>query len=103
LSLSFDDVRRQGRTPRYDIGTRTDFLLAREGIALTVKWAWPSLDTAQLVQQFEEDAAYYRKHPTCHTVVGVICDPEGRLGEPRLVETSCSKGEPDLHVRCVVA
>jgi hypothetical protein len=103
LPLSFDVVRRQCRTPRYDTGTRTDFLLVREGIALTVKWAQANLSTAQLVGQFQEDAAYYRKQENCATLVGFICDPEGVLGEPRLVETACSSVDEALDVRCVVA
>jgi hypothetical protein len=102
LPLSFDTVRRQGRTPRYDTGTRTDFLLPREGIALTLKWGRGNVSTAQLIEQFQEDAAYYRRQENCRTLVGFIYDPEGVLGETRLVETACSGLDPDLDVRCVV-
>ena len=35
LPLHFDDVRPQGRTPHYAAGTRTDFLLAPERVAVT--------------------------------------------------------------------
>ena len=41
LPLHFDDVRPEGRTPRYAAGVRTDFRLAPERIAVAVKVARP--------------------------------------------------------------
>jgi len=102
LPLNFDDVRRQGRTPRYETRTRTDFLLHREGIAITAKYARNNVPLAQLVEQFQEDAAYYRDQVKCKTLVGFVYDPEGVLGDVRRVETACSSQDGDLEVRCVV-
>jgi hypothetical protein len=102
LPLHFDDVRPQSRTPRYDTGTRTDFLLAPQRIALTVKVARQERRTPQLVEQFQEDAAYYRDQETCRILVGFVYDPEGVLGEEQLVQNACSGLEGELEVRCVV-
>ena len=41
LPLHFDDIRPECRTPSYAAGTRTDFLLSPESIALTIKQAQP--------------------------------------------------------------
>src|SRR5207244_3660830 len=61
LALRFDDVRLEGRTPSYSPRNRTDFLLAREKIALTVKHVVFGLDEPQLLQQLAEDLTYYRE------------------------------------------
>jgi hypothetical protein len=103
LPLAFDTVRPQARTPRYALSTRTDFLLAEEGIALTVKWARANVPSGPLVEQFQEDAAYYRREGNCKVLIGLLYDPERVLGEGRLVETACSWVDGELEVRCVVA
>jgi hypothetical protein len=103
LPLSFDDIRPRQRTPHYDPGTRTDFLLAQDGIALVIKLVRAKSNTAQLVEQFHEDAACYRDLENCHTLIGWIYDPERKLGEERVVEAACSGREGNLDVHCVVA
>jgi hypothetical protein len=102
LPLHFDDVRPQSRTPRYALGTRTDFLLAPERIAVTAKIARAGAREAQLAEQLQEDAAHYRAHEGCRTLVGYVHDPEGLLREPRLLTPSCAPPADDLEVRCVV-
>jgi hypothetical protein len=103
LPLHFDDVRPEGRTPRYAAGTRTDFLLAPEGIALSCKLADTATRTATLVEQFREDVAYYRRERKCRTLVEFVYDPEGRTYDPPLLESACAGLGEDLDVRCVVA
>jgi hypothetical protein len=97
LPLHFEDIRPECRTPRYAAVTRTDFLLAEEDIALTIKFAEPNLG-----EQLEEDAAYYQRERKCRTLVVFLYDPEGLMREPDVLEmTSCSR-EDKLEVRCVV-
>jgi hypothetical protein len=79
LPIHFDDVRPQCRTPSYSTGTRTDFLLAPERIALTVKCARPRQGEEELVRQLAEDIDYYERAGVCRTVVGFSYDPEGLL------------------------
>jgi hypothetical protein len=97
LPLHFDDVRPECRTPRYAACTRTDFLLAQEGIVLAVKLAQPGL-----AEQIQEDAAYYRQAKKCRTLVGFIYDPESTVREPSVLEASHSQQNDELAVRCVV-
>jgi hypothetical protein len=102
LPLHFDDVRQECRTPRYAPSTRTDFLLAREGIALTAKLARQDSRDAPLADQLVEDAAYYRGRENCRAIIGFVYDPEGLLREPHSLERAWSVYE-DLEVQCIIA
>jgi REase_DpnII-MboI/Uncharacterized protein conserved in bacteria (DUF2321) len=102
LPLHFDDIRPEGRTPRYAPGTRTDFLLAAEGTAVTAKYARPGVREPQLAEQLREDADYWRQR-ACRTLAGFVYDPEGLLRQPAVLETAWSVREEDFEVRCVIA
>ncbi len=97
LPLHFDDIRPQCRTPSYAAGTRTDFLLAGEDIALTLKFAQPAL-----VEQLREDAAYYRREGKGRVLVVFIYDPEASIREPHLLSAGIAELEDGREVRCVV-
>ncbi len=79
LPLQFDDVRPECRTPSYATGTRTDFVLAPERIAVTVKYAELGQVGPELARQLEDDVGYYRKHRSCRILVCFVYDPEGLL------------------------
>jgi hypothetical protein len=74
LPLYFDAIRPECRTPSYAAGTRTDFVLAAESIALTIKWARPGI-----LEQAAEDARYYRRERKARTLVVFVFDPEDSL------------------------
>lgn len=103
LPSHFEDIRPESRTPRYAAGTRTDYLLAPERAALTVKYVRPPADVARFSEQLTEDAAYYRSRPDCGVLVALIYDPEGALHEPRGMESAWSIREDDWELRCVVS
>jgi hypothetical protein len=98
LPLKFDDIRPQCRTPRYAATTRTDFLLAPEGIAVLAKLA----REPGLAEQLREDAAHYRAWGGCPMLVAYIHDPEGLLREPPLVPGQAGGADEGPEVRCVV-
>jgi len=98
-----DDIRPQLRTPRYAPGTRTDFLLAPEAIAVVIKQYRPGLRESQLLDQVREDAEHYRRERTCRNLVVFVYDPEGLLPELPPLTDEASPGEGELDVRCVVA
>ncbi len=102
LPLHFDDIRLESRTPRYSAVTRTDYLLAKEGIALTVKIAGADVRESQLIEQIREDAEYYRCAGKCRVLLEFVFDPEMRMMEPLKLESACSGAEEALQVRCVV-
>jgi hypothetical protein len=100
LPLLADDVRPQGRTPRYAAGTRTDFLLAAEGIVVVAKVARGEVREAQLAAQIAEDAGHYRGQKGVRTLVGFVYNPEGLVRDGAALTAGCA-GE-GLEVRCVV-
>jgi hypothetical protein len=100
LPLHFDAIRPQSRTPRYSGSTRTDFLLAPERMAVTVKIARPDVREPQLAEQLREDAAYYRAQRNCDALVCYAHDPAGVLREPLFLANGAA--EDGLEVRCVV-
>jgi hypothetical protein len=97
LPLHFDDIRPECRTPSYAAGTRTDFLLSPEGIAITIKLAQP-----RILEQVPEDSSYYRRERTCRTLVVFVYDPEGSLREPCLSPMSGAEDGEEPEVRCVI-
>jgi hypothetical protein len=97
LPLHFDDIRPECRTPSYSASTRTDFLLAPEGIALTIKLAQP-----RILEQVPEDADYYRRERKCRTLVVFVYDPESTLREPCLPPVADALDGTELEVRCVI-
>jgi hypothetical protein len=102
LPLYFDDVRPEGRTPSYAAGTRTDFVLAAEGAAVTVKRVATADCEAGLVEQLAEDAGYYERRGGVRALVCLAYDPEQRAVDPARLEVACLRDE-GLAVRCVVA
>jgi hypothetical protein len=103
LPIHFDDIRPESRTPSYSAGTRTDFLLAPEQIALTVKCAGPQLRGPELAEQLEEDVAYYQNSRTCPTLVCFIYDPEGLLHHFATPAVAGPQPDGDVSVRWIVA
>jgi hypothetical protein len=105
LPLHFDDVRPEGRTPHYAAGTRTDFLLAPERLALALKRVRRGDGAELFLDQLEEDAAYYsrpQKHG-CRTLVAYLHDPEGILRQPDRLEAACfNRTREELEVRGVI-
>jgi hypothetical protein len=102
LPLYFDDVRPESRTPRYAPTTRTDFLLARECIAVTVKSALPPVGERQLAEEWREDVAYWHGQSNCRMLIGFVYDPEGRLRDPRAYEAALAFREDAWEARCVI-
>ena len=103
LPLHFDEVRLEGRTPRYSSRTRTDFFLVPQRIAITVKLGRSDLREPQLTEQWKEDVAYYRDRGGCRMLVGFIYDPEGLLHEGQILEEMLTDSQEELERRVIVA
>lgn len=102
LPVHFDEVVTESRTPHYDPGTRTDFLLCSGVVALTAKLVRAGVDEARLAAQLEEDTAHHARRPECRTLVCFVSDPEGLLSDPRRLEAVWVRPHGDLNVRCVI-
>lgn len=102
LPILSEDIRPESRTPSYSAGTRTDFLLAAERIALTVKCAGPQLRGPALAEQLQEDVAYYQRWGSRPTLVCFIYDPEGLLHHFATPAVAGPDREGEVAVRWVV-
>jgi hypothetical protein len=102
LPLHFDDIRPEGRTPSYAARTRTDFVLAAEGMAVTVKPVAALGDEQRLAGQLAEDVAYYERRGGVRALVCLVYDPEQRVVEPGRFEAE-RQWDEGLVVRCLVA
>jgi hypothetical protein len=103
LALEFDRVRPEKRTPAYSSGTRTDFWLPGAHTVVSVKYVLRGVQPARLVEQLQDDSAYYRGRESCNNLIAFIYDPEGILRQPATLERAWSGGENGLNVRCVIA
>jgi hypothetical protein len=101
LSLHSDDVRPEGRAPGYAAGTRTDFVLAPEQVAVTAKVASPAVREPQLAVQLREDGAYYGQPGKCRTLVAFVYDPEGLVRDVPLLTAACRAAD-EVEVRLVI-
>ena len=87
LRLHFDDIRPEEWTPSYAGGAaRMDFLLKAEQIVLEAKMTRAGLGPKEVSEQLIIDAARYKTHPDCKTLVCFVYDPEGIVKNPRGVE-----------------
>jgi hypothetical protein len=103
LPVYFDDIRPVSRTPRYALGTRMDFHLVPEAMALTVKCAATCSPEAALHTQWQEDAAFYDGRREVRTLVGLVYDPEGVVRDPERLESVHSTAGDALKRRLVIA
>ena len=104
LHLHFDDVRREiAHAALYPpSGTRTDFVVGSERIAVTAKLAKQDVRERELVRQIHEDAAFYEQKG-CDCLVVLIYDPEQVVREASQFEAAWLRATAGPEVRCVVA
>jgi len=92
LTIYFDDIRKEERTPSYAGGaSRMDFLLPEVEAVVEIKMTRPTLSKRQLGEQLIVDIAKYKKHPACRKLFCVVYDPDGRISNPRGLENDLSE------------
>ena len=80
-----------------------DFLLKGHEIVVEVKMTRKGLWAKEVSEQLIIDAAKYRQHPECKTLVCLVYDPEGLVKNPRGIERDLAKLSGNgLEVICVV-
>ena len=104
LRIPFDDVRPEEWTPSYAGGaSRVDFLLPEIEAVVEIKKSRPGLTARQLGEQLIIDIAKYKKHPNCRTLFCFVYDPDGRIANPRGIESDLNANQDDLTVRVLIA
>jgi DpnII restriction endonuclease len=104
LRIHFEDIRPEEFTPSYAGGaSRTDFLLKREQCVIEIKKTRISLGARELGEQLLVDIARYASHPDCKLLVCFAYDPDGRIANPRGLESDLEKQETEsLRVRVLI-
>ena len=96
LRLHFDDIRPEEWTPSYaGNSSRMDFLLKSERIVLELKKTRKNLGAKEVANQLTIDAARYKEHTDCNTLVCFVYDSEGIIENPRGVEADLGKLSSD--------
>ena len=104
LRLQFDDISTEEWTPSYSNGTpRTTFLLNQDRLALVVKKTRPGLSVKDLADQLRVDIDRYRTRGRCTNLFCFIYDPEGRIGNPRGLESELASTSEHFTVDVLVA
>jgi hypothetical protein len=100
LPLAFNDVRPEEWAPSYAGGsTRMDFLIKGTGLVLEAKMTRPTLSASDLRDQLIVDAACYRQHPECSTLVCLVYDPGDLIPNPQALMNDLSGQKDGLDVR----
>jgi hypothetical protein len=103
LIIDFDDIRTEQWTPSYAGGSaRMDFILKKEQIVIETKKTREGLDADELGKQLIVDIEKYQKHPDCKILVCFVYDPEGRVKNPRGVETDLESTHKDVTLRVLI-
>ena len=79
-----------------------DFLLKKEGTVVEVKKTRPRLSAKQIGDELLVDIGRYQVHPDCSVLVCFVYDPEGRIANPRGIETDLSKDANGIDVRVFI-
>jgi len=104
LRIQFDDIGTEEWTPSYaDGASRTTFLLNDNRLAVLVKKTRNGLTAKDLTEQLRIDAERYRTKSRCTSLLCFIYDPEGRIGNPRALETSLTTISESLTIDVLVA
>lgn len=104
LRLHFDDIGTDEWTPSYAEGApRTTFLLNDGRLAILVKKTRTGLTAKDLTDQLRIDAARYRSHDRCATLLCFMYDPEGRIGNPRGLEADLTSVSDSFIIDVLVA
>jgi len=104
LRIQFDDIGTEEWTPSYAEGaSRTTFLLNDNRLAVLVKKTRNGLTVKDLTEQLRIDTERYRTKSRCTSLMCFIYDPEGRIGNPRALETSLTTVSDSLTIDVLVA
>lgn len=104
LRIHFDDIRPEEWTPSYGGGSsRMDFLLKDHAIVVEAKMTRKGLGAKDVSEELIIDAAKYRQHPDCKTLICLVYDPSGLVKNPRGIERDLAKLSGNgLDVICVI-
>ncbi|HSL05585.1 MAG TPA: hypothetical protein VK901_18830 [Nitrospiraceae bacterium] len=104
LRIQFNNIDTDEWTPSYSSGApRTTLLLNESRLAVIVKKTRSGLTAKDLTDQLRIDAARYRFHGHCTTLLCFMYDPDGRIGNAQGLEASLTSVNDSFVVDVLVA
>lgn len=104
LRLQFDEVGVEEWTPPYAEGKRrASYLLDRERTMIVVKKTRSGLNARNLADQLKTDQIHFEGRGDGRTLFCFIYDPEGRVGNPRGLESDLTSVSDSLNIEVIVA
>ena len=104
LRIQFDDIGTDEWMPSYAEGAPRTTLLLNDGrLAVIVKKTRPGLNGKDLGDQLRIDSERYRSRDHCSTLLCFMYDPEGRIGNPRGLESSLTSVSESFMIDVLVA
>ncbi len=103
LRLFFEDVRTEEWTPSYaGSSARMDFFLPAEQVVVETKKTRLKLGAKEVGNELIEDIARYRAHPGCKRLICFVYDPDGRVTNPRGIESDLCHDDDGFEVRVII-
>ena len=104
LRIQFDDIDTEEWTPSYAEGApRKTFLLNDNQLAVLVKKTRNGLTAKDLTEQLRIDTERYFTKSRCTSLLCFIYDPDGRIGNPKALETTLSTVNGSLTIGVLIA
>ena len=104
LRLEFEEVGNEDWCPSYGDGaTRTSYLLYKERVVIVAKKTKTAVPTKELVEQVRIDSTHFSGRADCRTLVCFIYDPEGRVGNPRGLESDLTMVGDTFTLEVIIA
>jgi hypothetical protein len=79
-----------------------DFLLKPEQIIIEIKKTRKGLGAKEVGSQLIDDIERYQNHPDCKVLICFVYDPEGRIANPRGIESDLSRVKENLTVQVLI-
>lgn len=103
LHIEFEDIRPEDSVPsNAGKSSRVDFLLKPERIVVEIKKTRRGLGAKEVGSQLIEDIHRYSSHPDCDALICFVYDPEGRVSNPRGLESDLNKDTDGLVVKTFI-
>ena len=104
LRLEFEEVGNEDWCPDYGDGvTRTCYLLHKERVVIVAKKTKTGVSTRELMDQVRIDSIHFSGRADCRTLVCFIYDPEGRIGNPRGLESDLTTVGDTFTLEVIIA
>ena len=104
LRLEFEEVGSEEWRPTYGEGAaRTSYLLHKDRVVIVAKKTKTGVTAKELAEQVKMDSSHYSGRADCRTLVCFIYDPEGRIGNPRGLESDLTMVSDSFTLEVIIA